>query len=53
MRFIKIIITFSLLCIFFQFRLANISPGEVVIDPMCGGGSISIEVFTYSMQQCH
>lgn len=25
-------------------RLAKPEPGEVVIDPMCGGGSISIEV---------
>ena len=25
------------------FRLANIQPGEIVCDPMCGGGSIPIE----------
>ena len=25
-------------------RLARPEPGEIVVDPMCGGGSISIEV---------
>jgi tRNA G10 N-methylase Trm11 len=25
------------------FRLADIQPGDIVIDPMCGGGSIPIE----------
>ena len=29
---------------FFLFRLASIKPGDVVVDPMCGGGSITIEV---------
>ena len=24
-------------------RYANIKPGEIVVDPMCGGGSIPIE----------
>jgi 23S rRNA G2445 N2-methylase RlmL len=24
-------------------QLANIQPGEIVVDPMCGGGSIPIE----------
>lgn len=24
--------------------MANIQPGDVVVDPMCGGGSIGIEV---------
>ena len=28
---------------FFHLRLANIQPGELVCDPMCGGGSIPIE----------
>ena len=28
---------------FFFHRLANIQPGELVCDPMCGGGSIPIE----------
>jgi len=31
-------------CICNIIRLAKPEPGEVVIDPMCGGGSISIEV---------
>ena len=26
------------------FRLADIKPGDVVVDPMCGAGSITIEV---------
>ena len=26
-----------------RFRLADIKPGEIVCDPMCGGGSIPIE----------
>lgn len=25
-------------------RLANPNPGDIIIDPMCGGGSIPIEV---------
>ena len=25
------------------FRLANVQPGDLVCDPMCGGGSIPIE----------
>lgn len=29
---------------FFLFRLASIKSGDVVVDPMCGGGSITIEV---------
>lgn len=24
-------------------RLADVKPGEVVVDPMCGGGSIPLE----------
>ena len=24
-------------------QLANIQPGDIVVDPMCGGGSIPIE----------
>ena len=27
-----------------QYRMADIQPGDVVVDPMCGGGSIGIEV---------
>ena len=30
--------------LFGMIRLAKPEPGEIVIDPMCGGGSISIEV---------
>lgn len=30
--------------LFGMIRLAKPEPGEMVIDPMCGGGSISIEV---------
>ncbi len=30
-------------CIF-NFRLCNIQAGDVVVDPMAGGGSIPIEV---------
>ena len=30
--------------VIFLFRLASIKPGDVVVDPMCGGGSITIEV---------
>ena len=30
-------------CINFYFRLAKIQPGEIVCDPMGGGGSIPIE----------
>ena len=26
------------------FRLAHPKPGEIILDPMCGGGSITIEV---------
>lgn len=34
-----------MICILFGvIRLAKPEPGEIVIDPMCGGGSISIEV---------
>ena len=29
--------------IYFFFRLADIQTGEIVCDPMCGGGSIPIE----------
>lgn len=32
-------------CVLFPLiRLGKPEPGEIVIDPMCGGGSISIEV---------
>ena len=30
-------------------RLANIGPGDVVVDPMCGGGSIPLEGPTQAM----
>ncbi len=26
------------------FRLAHPKPGDIILDPMCGGGSITIEV---------
>jgi 23S rRNA G2445 N2-methylase RlmL len=29
-------------------RLANIGPGQVIIDPMCGAGTILAEVFEYT-----
>lgn len=35
---------YTLFVAFFLFRLASIKPGDVVVDPMCGGGSITIEV---------
>ena len=31
-------------CLFVWVRCAEIQPGDVVLDPLCGGGSISIEV---------
>lgn len=30
-------------------RLANPKPGDIIIDPMCGGGSIPVEVCIYTI----
>lgn len=32
--------------------MADIKPGDVVVDPMCGGGSIGIEVCKVVFSLC-
>ena len=33
--------------------MADIQPGDVVVDPMCGGGSIGIEVYVWLSLYVH
>lgn len=32
-------------------RLANPKPGDIIIDPMCGGGSIPVEVCIHTINR--